>query len=232
MVDYVFTGITETDDFRVYTGTTPFNTTFYDTYSGGTSFIIIYNLPNNYSFFVTLESVISGFRSTRFIKTDSAYCGDICDGVFALSVTYPVTPTPSVTPTITPTKSLTPSITVSPSPSQTEKVKLSATPTQTPTISLSPTKSLTPTPTPTATQSFNCGYYQITLNVDVFDGTLSQVPLPMFFTYTNCRGEDEVRIVENHDSFYDCILEENSIPIINIPNSYVIFVTINRISFC
>lgn len=228
MVDYIFTGITETDDFRVYTGTTPFETTYYDTYSGGTSFIILYDLPNNYSFFVTLESVITGFRSTRFVKTDSAYCGDICNGVFALSVTYPATPTPSVTPTLTPTISVTPSITVSPSPSQTEKIKLSATPTQTPTISLSPTKSQTPTPTPTTSSTVACGFYEIRYT--------SEGALPSTFatiTYTTCEGVNSTIFLEQYTAQYVCVREKNGgIPLITIENGYEQYITINRISFC
>jgi hypothetical protein len=181
--------------------------------------------------YVVLEDTITNFRTTKYVRTASAYCGDTCYGTFFLDVTYPITPTPSITPSVTPTISLTPSISVSLTPSPTMKVALSPTPTITPTVSLSKTPAATPTPTPTPSVTINCGYYEVSF---AYDFTFNVALLDLLeFTYLDCdTGAYKTLFIDNGSSLNVCMVEQNGIPIYSIPQGYAQYVTINRVSYC
>lgn len=227
MVDYFVTGITTTDNFTVYTGLTPFDLTLYGHYPGGTTYIVIYDVPNNFKFYVVIVDDRTGFRTTRIVRTTSAYCLDICDGDFTLVVTYPPTGTPTVTPTITPTIGLTPSNTVTPTPTPTNRIFPSATPTKTPTSTITASLTQTPAITPSNSPVVTCGYYRIT-----YQNPFVTPIATLLFQYFDCYGiENQVQIL-NFNQIELCIMEVNSSPQLSFDNGYAPYVTIQRISNC
>jgi hypothetical protein len=230
MIDYVLTGITQTHDFVVYTGTTPVTLTRYGSFVGGTPMVTIREVPYNYKFWVVLEDVVTRHRKSRMVHTPSAYCDLLCDGQFALTVIYAPTPTPSLTASLTPTISFSPTLTPTPSVSTSRLAALTPTPTPTQSVSLTPSVTQTPTLTPTPSPMVQCGTYQIEYDMENRGGVSDTKNYYFNVQYTGCDGVERSRMIKNFSSALICIREVGGSPLMSVDSPQ--YATITRLSNC